>query len=350
MCGLNGVFGEIGWRDQTALGILSTFSQLRGRHSTGLGIVYTKKKIPPRVLKAVGGQEALARAYEKDFEPTSWQSRIVGARCLVGHSRFATVGWVSKENAHPFLEKHILGCHNGTIPNHFLKSLGQYSRALSDSQVLLREIASGCEVATVLEKICGAWALVWFDTKARRLNMARNKERTLFIARANAGKTVYWASEAWMLSLALSRVDIPFDPPEAVIADKHLVWVMEADGKVAVERVSHTPGRSPATYQKVTPTATVTPLFPKIRAAMEKIARGLPGSRVDDDEYEEEYVQVGDLGWIHRRVYKKLTEAGCYNCAAPLLWAVRDNLLWTSGNIPYCADCADFLTSEKGRH
>lgn len=72
---------------------------------------------------------------------------------IIGHTRQATTGAVTSENAHPFLDDGILFAHNGMIYNH--KEFGKYE---VDSQSLIHGIKG-----RDFSKYRGPIALVWLQ-------------------------------------------------------------------------------------------------------------------------------------------------------------------------------------------
>jgi len=114
---------------------------------------------------------------------------------LLGHTRSATIGSVTENNAHPFSFKNVVGMHNGTIKNNFIGSskFGTDSEALykliSDMGVhnALKEVTNGIDGA--------AYALTFFDRTDGSLKIIRNTKRPLWFAYMTNGTTLVWSSE-----------------------------------------------------------------------------------------------------------------------------------------------------------
>ncbi len=125
-------------------------------------------------------------------------------RVLIGHNRWATTGKVDKYNAHPFDMDTLVGAHNGTLKDrHNLKFNGVYQ---VDSEQLFANIEVDGE-ETALPKTNGAYALVWWDKVNEKLKIIRNNQRTLYYTYSDDKRVIFWASEAWMLEVILSRND-----------------------------------------------------------------------------------------------------------------------------------------------
>jgi len=350
MCGLCGVYGVIGHKEKNAFSLLSLFSQVRGKDSTGVGLIYNNKKKPPIVAKSVGGQESLALDNKNLFNQVSWALTEMDLRCIIGHNRWATVGNVDEENAHPFHEGDIIGCHNGTISTYQMYNLDSHSHLLSDSHIIMKELGNGKSVEDTIEYLSGAWALVWYHIPNRRLHMCRNNERTLFVAETPDNKTMFWASEIWMLTAALSRCGIKHKPIASVMPDKHLVWTITKKGVVNLEestdavggksKYKHIHDREPWWgswgYRSPKPSKNVVNLHKQ--------------KGEEEEDYEASYTKMGSNSFLHRSVFEKRIKDGCSNCTGDLTWEDRDLIVWDDYQTPLCLDCAEWLTGKKGVH
>lgn len=127
-----------------------------------------------------------------------WGNKIPQFRVVVGHNRKATHGDISSTNAHPFKEGHIVLVHNGMLWAH--KDIK--SDVEVDSHALCHGFADKGARET-LKEVNGAFALIWYDIKEKKLFLWRNDDRPL--ALVETSQNIYIASELGMLKWLLNR-------------------------------------------------------------------------------------------------------------------------------------------------
>lgn len=196
MCGIVGAAGLITGKEETIFKQLLIIDSLRGDHSTGIASIDTTGDV--EVVKEAGDPYQLLDTYKAE---ALWKR---SNRVLIGHNRYATQGKVNRRNAHPFEFENVVGVHNGTLHNKGALTDGWKFDV--DSEALYHEIdKNGIEKA--IKKARGAWALVYWDKVMERLCFLRNSERPLHYIFSEDNKTMFWASEAWMLTAILNRSD-----------------------------------------------------------------------------------------------------------------------------------------------
>jgi hypothetical protein len=129
---------------------------------------------------------------------------------MMAHTRFATVGSVSKDNQHPFRAGEILLAHNGVVSNH-TELNAKYSRQCSvDSQHFAHHLAEGRDFSDV--EAYGS--LEWIENSApASINLLRMRKGSLAVygIRDAKGKQVgtVWSSDMEHLRSAIgaSRLD-----------------------------------------------------------------------------------------------------------------------------------------------
>lgn len=125
---------------------------------------------------------------------------IQRGKFIVGHNRAATRGSVNTDNAHPFVEDHIILVHNGTL----LEQANLTDKKTDvDSHAIAHALAAEEDPGKVLKEINGAFALIWYNTKTDKLYCARNAERPLMIVTFDEFYVI--CSETWIGSIPMGR-------------------------------------------------------------------------------------------------------------------------------------------------
>ena len=192
MCGLVGIFVK---DNNKVLGKdhIDVFKQmlyadaLRGFDSTGIMAIDDDGTTVLKDAKP-------AHQFLREIKDWKW---TIQKRGFIGHNRWATRGAINEANAHPFKEGAITLVHNGSLKEHrHLKQVDVDSHAICHSFDELGDIET-------LEKLNGAYALVWHDKRADTLNITRNEERPLWLLETE--ETLLISSELGLAEWILSR-------------------------------------------------------------------------------------------------------------------------------------------------
>lgn len=183
MCGICCAIGE----NNKIFEVLSGLKKLeyRGYDSSGIGFIDENKKI--KVIKSVGEIKNL----EKKISPS------ISSQIVIGHTRWATHGKVSEENAHPHLSlsRHYAIVHNGIIEN-FEKLKGEFFpeekfTSQTDTEILVNLIEK--QEGSCLQKLykaCklvkGSYALCLINDESKKMFLAKQKS-PLMIAHNKEG-------------------------------------------------------------------------------------------------------------------------------------------------------------------
>lgn len=197
MCGVVGAAGKLGGNEEKMFRRLLELDTIRGPHSTG--ILFVSNFGNADIIKKVGTPWELwgLKSIEDKFRLTH--------KVLLGHNRWATQGKINNTNAHPFELGHIYGAHNGTLRSCF--NLQDHAKFEVDSENLYHHMSIH-GVEDTVKKLNGAFTLTWWDKNEKTLNFVRNEERPLHFCFSEDNKTIFWASESWMLSVSAFQTGI----------------------------------------------------------------------------------------------------------------------------------------------
>ena len=163
MCSVFGYIGKQYSRQLVMEGL--TKLEYRGYDSAGFACL-DSQNATLRYVKAQGHLEELKKEFERN---------PIDGTISIGHTRWATHGGFSIENAHPHFDchKHIALMHNGIIENHHelreqLSSQGHFFHSSTDTEVIAhlfeKEIAnhgfSADTIGMVMNQLQGAYAII----------------------------------------------------------------------------------------------------------------------------------------------------------------------------------------------
>jgi glucosamine--fructose-6-phosphate aminotransferase (isomerizing) len=227
MCGIVGVVGSKKATEIIVEGLKKL--EYRGYDSSGIAILQNKK------FKSVKEEGKIA-ALEKALKKVKLESEIA-----IGHTRWATHGKVSRENAHPHASKNICVVHNGIIENHqelrkSLEKSGSKFISETDTEVVPHLIERNFEklgdikeslIATAKE-IHGSFALAVIFAENDDLIAVAKRSSPLIIG---VGKNEnYIASDYYAIAAHTNKIITLEDDEFALISSKKIT-VFNAKGK-----------------------------------------------------------------------------------------------------------------------
>jgi predicted glutamine amidotransferase len=182
---------------------MMTMSYMRGVHSTGVAVLpYKDYKQKPVIWKTLGGPQNL-------FEHQAWEKAAQGIAqdggLMFGHARHATRGDKTVKNAHPFHKGHITMVHNGTIHSGLSYLPDNEEKVEVDSHALCIAMAKK-GIKDALVDVHGAYAVIVHDAVDGSVYIARNDQRTLWMAENK--DRVYIMSEEGALAYLMDRNSI----------------------------------------------------------------------------------------------------------------------------------------------
>jgi len=223
MCGLVGII--TGYKNGFSQGEVDMLQQLiyidtlRGVDATGLmyGDTYNNVQVHK---EATPGP-----AFLKTKEWFSSKQEILhNGLWAFAHNRAATRGEKTDGNAHPFVVDDIILMQNGT----YRGSHKHHKDVDVDTEACAHVIAENDDVEKALQKIDAAYAFIWWSNKNKTINIIRNHERPLCIARSENG-SLYFASEGDMLYLTAHRNGIKFNKDGVVMLETEKLYTFSFD-------------------------------------------------------------------------------------------------------------------------
>lgn len=210
MCGIVGAIGNINQKELKAFRDLLLFDVVRGQDSTGVVHVPTNTSVGQVSIHKDVGHPINLWEYSYGYKTNSlFSDRGVinkPTKAVIGHNRAATMGSVTVDNAHPFKFGGVYGVHNGSL----WSTAGLEGYHDVDSKCIYETISKK-GIDDTWPEVRGAAALVWWDEDTKRLCMIRNDERPLYTITNDDESCMFFASEAWMLNVALSRNGVKVD-------------------------------------------------------------------------------------------------------------------------------------------
>lgn len=168
-----------------------------------------------------GGDESLVKDVGTPWDlyhNWKWHGALSGINCLLlGHNRWATVGGINRHTAHPFDFTSLIGAHNGTLKRQNLLDNSAMFDVDSENLYYHMDI-NGLD--DTLTKTDGAFALTWYNRHEGTMNFIRNDDRELYYVVSECG-VLFWASEEWMLIVALSKFSIKHGKASLFDVRKH---------------------------------------------------------------------------------------------------------------------------------
>lgn len=203
MCGLVGLVNKYqnGFTQQQkdVFSTLLFIDVLRGDDSTGAFLIQNNGDL----MMAKDAIHSLDFIRTKEYDSLLSTAFKEGS-AMIGHNRKATKGSINDVNAHPFIvDERICLVHNGTLWGDHK----QHADVDVDSHAIAHLLAKH-SVEEVVNKITGAFALIWYDFETQELNFLRNKERPLYWVETD--DCWLWCSEAAMLDFVQARYNLKF--------------------------------------------------------------------------------------------------------------------------------------------
>ena len=201
MCGIGGFisnntnFLNTKNNRENLLSNLFTVLTLRGIDGTGIAEVdYINNDVD--YFKTTDNAVSFIRSKDINDYTSKINNKNIG---YILHTRATTSGGNRRKASHPFDYSNVIGVHNGTLYDWSKFK----SNAISDSDALYYAINEADDPIKVLEKVDGAYALVWYNKTNNKFYFARNDQRTLYFLKTN--DLIIFSSEFEMINFAITR-------------------------------------------------------------------------------------------------------------------------------------------------
>ena len=160
-----------------------------------------------------------------DFLETRWWNKqsLASKRFVALHTRYATQGSVSDENAHPFEHGEFVLMQNGTAgfsPHHTALIPTKHSGCSVDSESVCWAFSEQ-GVLDTLDTYRGDGVFLFLNTRLKTFNIIKNDQRNLHVIQVTGKNIFLYATDAHALALAATRSNLPFAKVQVVAND---VW------------------------------------------------------------------------------------------------------------------------------
>lgn len=242
MCGIVTVFGsDMGPVHGQVMKDLLILDQVRGMHATGV------LKVDSQGNVLVKKEPVNGATFVSDTDNKAFVTTLSSSRGIIGHNRWATMGTLVAENAHPFQHDHITMVHNGTLDSQDTLATDEANKSFEVDSNQLAFTLSQWGVQRTVRQTDGAFVLAWHDQTENSFNFVRNSKRPFWLAKVT-GKDVYiGASEKWMIEVACARqkTAVTVDEPQELPIGQHVKYVL---GKGAYANKTSRPVVTPVTF------------------------------------------------------------------------------------------------------
>jgi len=309
------------------LELLLSVGILRGKDSTGVASIGKESSSivkdtvwPLELIKSKEYRENIAMSVKESY-------------CYIGHNRSATIGKVTKENAHPIVYNNITLVHNGTLKA-FLKSK-EKNNFSTDSQSITYVINEK-GIDWTWENLDGAASLIYYDKANETLNIISNGERPLFFATTKGNRLLIISSEGWMIRKVCERLKVKLKKDKVYYPENNVLFSFIYNEEK--KKIIHINGRMLEPFKKYEPFKKTAPnegyldkWYKKNKEGTFLDAREMQN---EEDEWPENASSILEIDGMTKKKFDEKYQY-CALCSTQLIWrsaVVIDDDLAACGN------------------
>lgn len=207
MCGIVAI---LGFQEQIENVLIGSLKKLEYRGYDSAGIAYIDQERNINVVKAVGEIKNLANKISQNFTKGTTG---------IGHTRWATHGKVTIQNAHPQTSGSVSIVHNGIIENfetikQMLIDVGETFQSETDSEVIAKlidlNLKNGMSFLDAFKKtiksLTGAYAIAAICSDFPETLLGAKNGSPLVVGLCESGTNIYISSDAIALSSIAEKI------------------------------------------------------------------------------------------------------------------------------------------------